>query len=888
MLKRISLLFFLIYLPSCNYFFSSAGENPQVLTREDAANRSEQVVNIRYRISLDISREDNFRGDTEIEFDLVKLDSPVRIDLAYGKIESIHINSQPWEDWEYEEGFFIVSTNLLEPGKNKIRVVYTHPYSRSGNGLHRFTDPEDGETYLYTQFETNHAKSMFPCFDQPDMKASYRLDAIHPSHWTLISSDYPEKSVIGKDKNTKHTFFPETKVFSTYIFSLHAGPYREWKDNYQEIPLKLYARKSMAKYVNTKLWFDVTKQGFEYFESYFGIPYPFSKYDQVVVPEFNFGAMENVGAVTFSERFLSRGKVTRSMKEKLASVILHEMAHMWFGNLVTMKWWDGLWLNESFATYMAAKAQYEATEFTEAWETFFSGMKSWAYKADKSITTHPIQGEVADTEEAFTNFDGITYGKGASVLKQLEFFIGSESFQKGVNQYLKRFSYSNATLRDFLSSLEKSSGRDLGQWSYEWLETTGYNRILATHSCTPDGKLQSIRINQDHVTNTNIPRSHKTNVAVFKISESSDKKVELLDTRIVEYGEGITTIPWNKKVDCPDFVFPNYKDYDYVRVDYPEDLLDEKDMSTLHSILPSTDTLTSLMLWRDLFEEVRDGDLSIQRYAKLNQEILPNDPRDIVLESNLGYLTGSHFPSYHAFLYLFPSQDRTEKINELEETSWKYFLEAKPNTDRKKTWFRSYIRVGQSSAFQKKVVDILTGKSPLPGLNLDQDIRWSLLKKYCSLQKEKSAIQDLLESEKKRDKSRLGINSALACEASLADPVRKGKWMTRLTQPSDEYSASTLRTVMHSIFPIHQMNQQIPFVEYYYNNIKENKIQGDENYQEYYSGILAPRFCTQENRVIMRKFIYHNRRIPVNISKNLKEILEAEEECLRIRETSDI
>ncbi|MCC5815261.1 MAG: aminopeptidase N [Leptospira sp.] len=849
------------------------------MDQKTAENRAKQVTNVRYDISLDITKKETFHGVTSIHFDFIKNDSPLRVDLANAVIESVQVNNKTLQGIDYEKGHFMISVNHLSPGRNTIKVAYTHPFSRSGNGLHIFNDPEDNETYIYSQFETNHAQAMFPCFDQPDIKASYKLDVLHPKKWKIVTANLADKKT--SENEFTRSYFPETLVFSTYIFSLHAGPYAEWMDRYGKLSLKLYARKSMAKYVDHKLWFQVTKQGLRFFEKYFGIDYPFSKYDQLIVPEFNFGAMENVGAVTFSERFLSRGKVTRSGKEKLASVILHEMAHMWFGNLVTMKWWDGLWLNESFATYLAAKAQYEATEFKEAWETFFTGMKSWAYKADKSITTHPIQGKVSDTEEAFTNFDGITYGKGASVLKQLEFFIGEEEFRVGVSNYLKKYSYSNATLLDFLTSLEESSGRDLKKWSSEWLESEGFNRLLAEKTCDSSGKyLESIQLTQDHITNTKIPRSHKTQLALIKLQ--SNKPV-LMGTQTVEYGEGITKIKWNTEVECPDFIFSNYGDYDFVRTDYPSEILEEKNLSTLKSILQGMDTLSTLMIWRDLFEEVRDGDLSLNRYKNLTMDILPQDKRDIVLESNLGHITSPSFSSYHSFLYLKKQSDRQLELEELEEYTWKHMLGSPSQSDRKKLWFRGYVAIGQSNDFFQRTIQLLTNKESISGLSLDQDMRWSLLKKICSLTSDRSRINELLDAEKKRDSSRIGLNSALACEAATPDPVTKGIWMNRFTKPNEVYSPSTLRTVLHYIFPIHQKNLQIPFVEYFYQNIKEGKIEGDENYQETYAYSLAPSFCTEENRHILRKFINNNRNLPANILKSLKIKLESEEECLLIR-----
>ncbi|WCL49416.1 aminopeptidase N [Leptospira sp. GIMC2001] len=880
MTKKCSFLILGLLITSCGFLQSNDTVEPDVLTQRAAQERYDQVQNVRYNIFLEIDAGKEFSGVTEILFDIKDTHKPLRVDFYEGKISKLIVNEKNIDQIPYEKGFLIISSNFLNPDANRIEIHFTHPYSRSGNGLHTFVDPVDNETYLYSQFETNHANHMFPCFDQPDLKATYKLDVIAPTKWKVISATLPEKSE-SLGAKTK-TYFPETRRFSTYIFSLHAGPYSEWKDSYNNIPLRLLARKSMAQYVDHKLWFKATKQGLAFFEKYFDIKYPFSKYDQIIVPEFNFGAMENVGAVTFSERFLSRGKSTRQSREKTVSVILHEMAHMWFGNLVTMKWWDGLWLNESFATYMAAKAQYDATEFTESWETFFTGMKTWAYASDRSSTTHPIQGNVLNTEEAFTNFDGITYGKGASVLKQLVYFVGEENFRVGVSNYLKEFSYKNAELVDFLKSIESVSKKDLKKWSGDWLEKEGFNRVAYELKCS-GGLIDSIALNQDFKTNTRYLRDHRMMIALVDIEEENAK---IYKTIGLEYSDENTVHSFdrNEKTKCPDFVILNYKDYDFVRTVFPKEILEEKNHRILRILLKdSPDTLTSLMLWRSLYDEVLDGRLSISAYKDIAMSILPEEDNDIVLESNLGHITSNHFISYHSLQYLQRDPERSEALEELEKFTWEETLKASANSDRKRLWFRNYLSVGNTKTFFDRGHKILISKENIPGLTIDQDLRWSILKKLCSFNHDDHSVKKLLEAEKIRDKSRIGLDSALACEAAHPDPVTKGKWMAILTKNDEGYSASTLRTIMYYIFPIHQKNLQIPFVDFFYQNIKEKKVFGDENYLESYSSTLAPQFCTEENKHILKKFINNNQRLSAPVLKNLKQVLETEEDCLKVR-----
>ncbi len=288
---------------------------------------------------------------------------------------------------------------------------------------------------------------LFPCFDQPDLKAVYSLKADAPADWRVISTAGEEKTEVSGARKT--WTFAKTQKLSTYVFSVHAGPYHVWTSSAGAIPLRLFARESLAKYVPAGEWLELTRQGLDFYGAYFDLPYPFKKYDQILVPDFNEGAMENVGAVTFGERYVSRSTQTLEEREETADTILHEMAHMWFGDLVTMKWWNGLWLNESFATYMSALAQSRATRYTRSWQSFFAAEKQWAYETDQRATTHPIEGDVADTGHAFADFDGITYGKGASVLKQLAYLLGEEKFRDGVRLYLKEHAYGNAEEKDF-------------------------------------------------------------------------------------------------------------------------------------------------------------------------------------------------------------------------------------------------------------------------------------------------------------------------------------------------------------------------------------------------------------------------------------------------------
>ena len=449
------------------------------LTRSEAIERAALVTVEGYRIELDLTVGDKeFRSRTTVEFEaLPGADS--YIDLAADRVHLAVLNGHDIDTSGYDESTGIPLAGLAH--HNVLVVEADCRYSNTGEGLHRFVDPVDEHVYLYSQFETADAKRMFACFDQPDLKATFDITVTAPGHWEVISNGAPV-AVQQRGDHKVHTF-ATTPRMSTYLVALVAGPYARWddvySDEYGEIPLGLFCRASLAPYMDHERLFTETKQGFGFYHCNFGVPYAFGKYDQLFVPEFNAGAMENAGAVTFLEDYVFRSKVTRYSYERRAETVLHEMAHMWFGDLVTMRWWDDLWLNESFATFASVLCQADATEYSEAWTTFANVEKSWAYRQDQLPSTHPVAADIPDLHAVEVNFDGITYAKGASVLKQLVAYVGLEQFLAGLRDYFTAHAFGNATFDDLLGALERASGRDLSDWGRQWLKTTGLNSLRA-------------------------------------------------------------------------------------------------------------------------------------------------------------------------------------------------------------------------------------------------------------------------------------------------------------------------------------------------------------------------------------------------------------------------
>ena len=543
-------------------------DKSEFLSGEYARQRAAQISNVDYRLSLNIGHtSDTFSGSNTITFDLEKRNNqPLTIDFEEGEIESVTVNGQA-AAFAFDKWFITIPQQQLVNGQNTLVINYSRKYSTDGSGFHRFVDPKNQEVYLYTDFEPYDANRLFPHFDQPDLKARYTLDVMAPSHWQVISTT--RETRIENKGDLKHWYFPISAKISSYVFALHAGNYAVWEDSFEDIPLRLFARRSLAENVKIDDWFIPTKQSFKFFNEYFDIRYPFGKYDQIIAPDFNSGAMENVAAVTFNESYVSRGEKSTRARMNLANTIAHEMAHMWFGDLVTMRWWNGLWLNESFATYMANLAIDQASDFTNTWDYFYTGMKQWAYRSDDSVNTHAIELEVPTTGDAMTNFDGITYGKGAAVLKQVHHYLGKDEFRTGVSNYLKKFAYKNTDLDDFMTELGKAAGKDLSQWTQDWLYQPGLNTIEASYRCE-NGKIASFTLEQSAPKSYPTLREQRVQVGLYNYRQ---KSMALTDKIAVTYKGKSTQVSDTIGKACPDLVYPNEGDWGYVKVNLDQQSL---------------------------------------------------------------------------------------------------------------------------------------------------------------------------------------------------------------------------------------------------------------------------------------------------------------------------
>lgn len=840
------------------------------LTQEEAATRSAIVSNVDYDLKFILSgTQDLFRGEVEIQFDLSALPrSDLFLDFEGGKILKLETNGTA-SKITYDSRRLRLRTRELKVGRNTLFVNFERQHSHDGSGFHRFEDPSDKNVYVYTDLEPFEANRVFPCFDQPDLKGRYRIRAQAPKLWEVLTYALPE--TVSEEAEERVWNFPWSSRFSTYIFSLHAGPYRVWKSKSGKIPLRLLARQSLADRVDADEWLKITREGLEFFPAYFGHEYPFVKYDQILVPEFNAGAMENVAAVTFTEGYVYRSKPTNEQREDRASVILHEMAHMWFGNLVTMRWWDGLWLNESFATYLATIALTRATEFKQAWATFYSDTKNWAYWSDELVTTHPIQTPVANTNEAFANFDGITYGKGASSLQQLHYLIGEEAFAKGLKIYFQRHAYQNTELRDFMSALEESSGRSLKTWQQEWLMTAGLNTVRLEWACE-GGKLSKITVQQSAPADHPTLREHRARVAFLSESRGS---LVVSSSEVLTYQGAQTEHMLSRPVACPVAAFPNFEDHDYSKV-----LLDEKTLNVARTRLSQVqDPLLRAMMAQSLWTMVRDGEWDLLSYLKVIYTYLPSEK----VESNLSPVVDT---LGSASVYLASARNLNPTDQELiaSENALENFLgtrlrAARAGSDNQAKYFGAYVNVARSESAQAVLRDWLAAKKLPKGLSLGQDRLWRIVKRLSQVGSPQ--VEGLIAAELKREDNDFARKAALASEALRPEPTVKSSLWRRVLEAKD--SLDDQKQILRNLFPETQADLHEAHAEEFFRILPGLVKQRDEGFMGAFVRGLVPATCRLASVERLKVFLKKNAsRLSHSITKDLRIALQEDERCVKI------
>jgi aminopeptidase N len=835
--------------------------------------RAKQISNVSYKLSVTIdNKSESFSGSTELLFDLVENNqNDLTIDFDEGTIKSLKVNGKVVK-FSYEKWFITIPASELTAGKQSITIDYQRPYSTDGSGFHRFVDPKNGEVYLYTDFEPYDANRLFPHFDQPDLKASYEIQVTAPAHWQIISAT--RETTISENGDNKVWSFPASARFSSYVFSLHAGNYAVWEDDFEGMKLRLFARQSLAEYVKTDEWFIPTKQSFAFFNKYFDVQYPFGKYDQIVAPDFNAGAMENVAAVTFNEGYIARGEKSTSARMSLANVIAHEMAHMWFGDLVTMRWWNGLWLNESFATYMANLAIAEASDFENNWDVFYSGTKQWAYRTDDSVNTHAIELPVASTGVALSNFDGITYGKGASVLKQLPYYLGEENFRIGVSNYLKKFSYQNTDLEDFIGELGKAAGKDMTQWTQDWLYNAGLNTIKVNYQCS-NGKISAFAINQTAPEGYPTLREQRVQIGLYNVSADGNA-MNLTSATPIMYKGATTEIKAVIGQACPDLVYPNEADWGYVKVD-----LDEKSLASAQQHINAIDNPTMrLMLWQSLSDSVNDANLAADQLvtfamANIEGESDYNVSRKIAstLTSALGFLTVAT---------RLEQKDYTALYMDVENLYLRLLENAEAGSDFQKLWYGRYVGVTKTTKHLNRLQNILNGEKSFDGITIDQDKRWTLIAKMNRYQH--GNYQALLSTEAKKDITDSGVKSAIYAEVIRPEAEVKEKWFNIVINNPDKLKLSTLRYIMWGLFPGEQQALEAPYKAKILAHIPKLNEGSDLGLLESFAGSMLPTQCNAVSEAELAQLIKDYSGMKPQVLKTVKASHQQIGRCVKALE----
>ena len=786
------------------------------LTRDQARERAATISVSNYAIVLDLTDRngapgtDTFRSETTVTFGASE-GAQTFIDLVAPRLISATLNGTELDVSDFDE-----SVGIRLPGlaaENTLTVVADCAYSNTGEGLHRFADQSDGSVYLYSQFETADAKRMFACFDQPDLKATYTLTVTAPADWKVISNAATESVDNGVHR------FAETAPMSTYLVALIAGPYAEWTDTYSDehgdIPLGIYCRASLAEFMDAERLFTETKQGFGFYHRNFGRPYAFGKYDQLFVPEFNAGAMENAGAVTFLEDYVFRSRVTKYLYERRAETVLHEMAHMWFGDLVTMTWWDDLWLNESFATFASVLCQAEATEYTSAWTTFANVEKSWAYRQDQLPSTHPVAADIPDIAAVEVNFDGITYAKGASVLKQLVAYVGLEDFLAGLRAYFAAHEFGNATFADLLAALEKSSGRDLSDWGNQWLKTTGINVMRPDFEVDDAGNFTRFTIVQDGAKpGAGETRTHRMGVGIY--DDNGSGKLERVHNVELDVSGERTDVADLVGVSRGALVLLNDGDLTYASV-----RLDPESLSAATTRIGDiTDSMPRTLVWSATWEMTRQAEMRARDFVELVA-------RGIAAETEIGVVQRVLLQAITAIeAYADPAWVAAEGRSGFAARLLELARAAEAGSDYQLAFVNTLLGGRCNDDQIDTVRGLLDGDDPadhgLAGLSVDTDLRWKLVRALATA----GAIDTdpdstpIIDAEAQRDNTAAGTRQAAAARASR--PLAQAKadvWSKAIDD--DSLSNIFTRTMIEGFSRPGQDELLEPYVAKYFQAVPE-------------------------------------------------------------------
>lgn len=747
------------------------------LTHSEAEQRARLISNVSYKVAIDLTKgADTFGSVSEVSFD-AQAGASTFLDLVAPRVLSVTFNGRSLDPAQVFKDSRIQLDHL--EAHNTVRVEALGAYSHTGEGLHRAVDPSDGRVYLYTQFEVADARRMYANFEQPDLKATFDFTIDAPSSWVVLSTMPNAKKATLADRSVDEGTlsdgtdtvtrweFPTTPKMSTYLTALIAGPYAQWHDSYanedgRTVPLGLYCRQSLKQGLDNdaQYLFDITKKGFAFYNKQWDVPYPYAKYDQIFVPEYNAGAMENIGTVTIVDSYVFQSKVTDALADRRVETVLHELAHMWFGDLVTMKWWNDLWLNESFAEFMSTLCTAEATEWTSEWSTFTSGEKSWGQAADQRPTTHPVAATIDSLSDVEGNFDGITYAKGGSILKQLMVYVGRKNFFAGIHNYLMKHKYSNATLHDLLTELAATSGRDLDRWSKLWLQTAGVNTLTADVTTDANGAITNFTIAQSATKDYPTLRPHRMGIGFYNLDSDGvvrrSSKVEL----DVEGEKTVVSELIGKT--RPDFILLNDDDLTYAKLRFDKDSL----AFLCDHLADFEDPLARATAWLALWDMTRDGELPAEQFLTTSLAALATEKQSTTFRYALAHVAQTING------YVDPA--RREQLASMTADSLHQLAQkAEAGSDEQFQLANAWLGMGEGDAFAASAKALLDGdKTIVPGLAIDNDEQWTILK---ALARVGAISADQIDEHLAKNNSTANVEQAYGAKALIPTADAK-KW----------------------------------------------------------------------------------------------------------------
>jgi aminopeptidase N len=844
-----------------------AGTN---ITEAEAATRAAHLRVEGYDVSLDLRNGDTFRTETTVRFAWTAPGVSTWLDLIAPEVESITLNGTSLDPASH-----YVENRIQLPGlvaNNVATVVASGLYMKTGEGVHRFVDPVDDETYIYTQFESSDARRAFACFEQPDLKSTFRFEVTAPEYWRVISnSPTPEPKNLGDGRSVWK--FPATPKLSTYVCAIVAGPYHEVRDEYVgpfgTYPMGIYCRRSLAQYLDAEDVFLISKQGMAYFEEKFGLPYPFEKYDQSFVPEFNAGAMENAGCVTHHESYLFRSRVTDLAYEQRSNTILHELAHMWFGDLVTMRWWDDIWLNESFAEWASHDAMVNATRYKDAWTPFLVLRKAWAYRQDQLASTHPIYSEMPGTDTIAANFDGITYAKGAATLRQLVAWVGEEAFTAGLRNYFVKHAWGNTVLKDLLDELEVASGRALKSWSEAWLTTAGANLLRPFVESDEHGMITRLAVVQEPPSAPPglppILRPHRIAIGCYNHEGEA-----LVRTRRVEVDVAgpLTQVPELVGTPRPALLLLNDDDLTYAKV-----RLDMESLETAIRALPALRApMPRALIWAAAWDMTRDAEMSAGQFLQLVSAGLP-DESDVSIAQQLisqSRLTIDGFAAPH---------NRDDYIARFAATLRDLLRDGEPGSDLQHVYLRGYAGIATDATDLKYLAALRSGTQVLPGLAIDTELRWNLLLRLVITGNASDA--DIAE-ELRRDDTAAGARYAM--QANAARPTGEAKaaaWEAAVT--GNQLTNSLLAATVGGFAQRDQLDLLLPYREKYFREVPAAYKGRTHEMASTIGAGLFPHSLVDQRTVEMADESLARTDLPDSLRRAIVEGRDAVERALRAR-----